>query len=253
MLALVAVAESTPAKTEDNKPLLVIGNETLMPDDLRVEAAESTLDDYPLPAALQPDNKRIFLNRRVHYLPFEHQPRKGSPNAPIRIVEAADLDCARCMTQLSTMRQSLEPYKKYIEWVALHYPTEKAPEIPTAPFYARVAADFDAYWPFLKKIMAQPSTPDKPTLLNMLVTMISADTKVREAIATKTETYYKHLDNDQEIGNNLNLQTSPAWLVNGIRVATVNGIPPKLMPTVVEYELQRKGIELNKNTSNNKN
>ncbi len=255
-LGATAVAESAttvPSKQDEDIPLLTIGNERLMPSDLRVQALESSMSNYPLPEVLKPDNMRIFLNRRVNYLPFDHQPRLGNDNAPIRILEAADIDCAACMGKLHEVRQALSPYQDHIQWVFMHYPTDAATEIPTAPFYARVAADFDAFWPYLQRIMQEPSTPDKPTLLNMLVRMISADAEVRQAIATKTETYYSHLDTDVEIAKDLKLKSSPAWLVNGIRVEEINGIPPKLIATVVNYELQRKGIKIKNNVTDANN
>lgn len=91
----------------------------------------------------------------------------GDPNAPIKIIEYSDLECAYCRKFHATMKQIMSVYGAdgTVAWVYRHFPiVELHPNAPRLAEASECVAELggnDAFWKFVDGVFTAPSPNGK--------------------------------------------------------------------------------------------
>lgn len=82
----------------------------------------------------------------------------GNPNAPVKVIEYADLECPFCKEFHNTMKQVMDYYGNsgQVAWVYRHFPLaqlhSKAPQEAQAAECAGELGGNEAYWRFINRV-----------------------------------------------------------------------------------------------------
>lgn len=115
---------------------------------------------------------------------------KGSPDAPIKIVEFSDFECPFCQRFHNTMNEIMDEYTTSgeVAWVFRQFPVEqlhsKAPTVALASECVAELGGNDAFWQFADRYFeVSPSNnrTDIETVIPQLVTEIGLDQSAFQA------------------------------------------------------------------------
>ena len=91
----------------------------------------------------------------------------GNPNAPVKVIEYADLDCQYCRSFHLTMKQIMSVYGSTgeVAWVYRHFPiVELHPNAPRLAEASECVAEIggnDAFWKFVDGVFTSPTINDR--------------------------------------------------------------------------------------------
>ncbi|MDD4988840.1 MAG: thioredoxin domain-containing protein [Candidatus Pacebacteria bacterium] len=82
---------------------------------------------------------------------------KGSPDAPIVMVEFSDLECPFCKIFHQTLEGLVTTYSGKVAWVYRHFPLDRHPKAPAEAQASECAAELggnDGFWKFITQVYA---------------------------------------------------------------------------------------------------
>jgi protein-disulfide isomerase/uncharacterized membrane protein len=159
---------------------------------------------------------------------------KGEPGAPIQIVEFADFECPGCRMTYAGLDSLLKEYEGRYRLVFKNYPLDSAcnPGIQGAmhtmacftAYFTRCAGEQGKFWEALDFVFTDPvleeveDTPArKSELLERGSKTLGLDQQAIEE-CVNSERYLKKIQSDVKEANQLGLQVTPSFWVNGKRV-----------------------------------
>ncbi|MDP2952005.1 MAG: DsbA family protein [Chloroflexota bacterium] len=173
-----------------------------------------------------------------------HRTFKGSPDAPITIVEYSDFLCHFCQLFATTTGKELE--RAYIETGKVrleyrHFPIFGAESV-WAALASECAADQGRFWPYHDRLMAaatgsQPGdlTVDK---LKGLARETGLDMEAFTACLDSRK-YMEKVIRDYEAGKEAGVRATPTFFINGQRVAGAQ--PYEAFQSLIEVLLGKPG------------
>lgn len=189
------------------------------------------------PASLKGEAGRDMLSRRVTVGGYAHNPSMGPLEAPLQLVEMTDLACAGCLEIGKVVDGLMDKYKDKARLVNIHAPMNRFNEVNMAAFYGKVAQRGGKFWEYRKALQGlQNPTPDSyfETLIDVGMDRLEA----RRLLQTESRRFYRELDADSQLAEQMHVGTPPHVFVNGIHVG-VNAIPLEKLADVVHYDMTR--------------
>ena len=163
------------------------------------------------------------------------EPSRGSPDAPITIVEFSDFQCPYCKRAHPTIEQLLSEYGEQIYFVYRDFPLGNHPRAVPAAEAARCAGDQDGYWAYYDNLMTAPGN-----LADEDLTKRAGDVGLDTAAFTECLQSGRHrdaVDAAQADGAALGVTGTPAFFING---RVVSGAKPlATFQQIINDELQR--------------
>ncbi len=150
-------------------------------------------------------------------------PAKGSPSAPIKMVEFADFHCHFCRKVAATLEKVVQNYPDKVQLIFRHYPLSPSPGSESFLTHeaSACANEQGKFWEFYDEIYKTESSP-KPDDLEGLASNVGLDMgKYKECM--QSHRYQSAIQNDIAAGKAKGVQGTPTIFVNE---ETVNGAYP---------------------------
>lgn len=179
-----------------------------------------------------------------YFLPESHV--FGDPNAPITIVEFADLYCPSCRSQHQWLEPLLNgPYKGKVKLVLRHWPVyQQHKHAVAAAMLSEWAAEQGKFEEFVHAVHTIEDNDSLPALLGA-VEAAGLDKDAAAALMGNDQAQTKYLERVQKDiadGNKLGVESTPTWFVlypnkEGATKAVADGIRQVLMSSEFEQQL----------------
>jgi protein-disulfide isomerase len=170
---------------------------------------------------------------RVDIPIVEHDPVKGSANAPVTIVQFAEYQCYYCNRVSPTLDQLLETYDGKVKVVFKDFPLSNHGRAVPAAVAAHCAGEQDKYWEMNRVMLGnQQALADADLSRYARDLGIDVD-RFQDCLASGR--YESTIQADMEIGQSIGVEATPTFFVNGILVAGAQ--PYERFSSLVEREL----------------
>lgn len=157
-----------------------------------------------------PTEPRVYLTEGAHAL--------GPDDAPVTIVEFADLYCPACRSSYNRMKELVAEHPGKIRWVFRHWPIFDLQghefSLPAAVL-SEVAAAKGKFWNFLDAINdADPeSTHSMNALYNLLEQVGASSEEARRVLAADESKELLKVHKDMEIGGRIGVYKTPTFVI----------------------------------------
>jgi protein-disulfide isomerase len=178
--------------------------------------SDGTLDHGAANQALEPgvsasDEKSRTAASSQEKMPGA--PTKGSPAAPVTIVEFADFQCPFCAGAESTIHELLKLYPSQVRLVFKDFPLDFHADSMLAHHAALAANEQGKFWDMHDKIFANQRAMKRDDLLRYAKNMgLDMDRFVADMDGGRFKTI---IEADQEEGIRLGVNGTPSFFVNG--------------------------------------
>lgn len=189
---------------------------------------------YDYVRKLRAGTKVTYLLKRPRVtVSVDDDPSKGSPNAPVKLIEFSDFQCPFCKKTRPTLKEIMIQYKDKVYYVFRDFPLSSHKQAKKEAHAANCAGEQKKYWEYndllwenqgeigklvhqamqSKKSEAEISTLVDSKLKEMAVG-IKLDTAKFDA-CQKSGKYNKEIDKDADDGAQAGVSGTPAYFING--------------------------------------
>jgi len=165
-------------------------------------------------------------------------PKKGSADAPVVVVEYTDYQCPYCVRAQPTISAVLERYGDSVVHVFKNLPLPMHAQAKLAAEAALCAGDQDKFWQMHDWLFSNKDNISHDTLAAQAEAM-SLDVPVFTA-CVNDGTYRQQVDADTAEANSFGIRGTPGFVING-RVLT-GAQPLDQFIAVIDDELRRAGL-----------
>ncbi len=145
---------------------------------------------------------------------------KGPAEAPIHITEFSDFQCPACRVAIPVVEQIFESFPGQILFEFHHYPLQAHSNAPLAHQAAECAASQRQFWPYHDRLYEeQMRWSHEPNPAQTLL-LYARDMKLNlDAFAAclTDENVTRRIQADQKKGDQLKIQSTPTFFINGKR------------------------------------
>jgi protein-disulfide isomerase len=179
---------------------------------------------------------RIMLEPPRQRVAAANSPAKGSPNAPIELIEFSDFQCPFCQRADPTVQQVLSTYGDRIRFVYRNYPLPNHPNARPAAEAGACANEQGKFWPYHDRLFANPSKLSDADLKQQ-----AADLGLNTAqfnTCVDTHKLKAQVDADVKAGEEAGVNGTPAFFING---RSISGAQPfEVFKKTIDEELELK-------------
>lgn len=142
----------------------------------------------------------------------------GNPDAPVTIIEFADLLCPTCQTNYPILEELVKTSNGKIRLVFHHFPLVGAPghemAVPAATI-AEMAADEGKFFPFIAEVYSKPNEEMKNqgTLMAIAKSMGMDEAKIQKRLNDENDSAVKRVVDDMNLGNQIKLTGTPSLFI----------------------------------------
>lgn len=149
---------------------------------------------------------------------ISNDPRLGSPDAPVTIVEFSDFQCPYCATFHEEMFPALRTlWGDQVRWVFVNrYYTAAHPQAENAAVAAECAAQQGSFWEFADRVFADQQNLS-PGMLEDVAEEVGLDMDAFEA-CYDDRVPMNELRADMAEGDRLGVEGTPSFFVNGKKI-----------------------------------
>ena len=175
----------------------------------------------------------INLERPRFTVNMDGAPRRGSPAAPVVIVEFSDYQCPYCQKAQSTLRQILDKYRERVSLVFKDLPlTQIHGEAQAAAEASRCAGEQGKFWQyhdalFAENVLGKDLYPQMAQRLGLDAVAFQKCVESRK--------YEPQVRADMREGFALGANSTPTFFVNGILMPGAQ--PAEALSQVIDAEL----------------
>jgi protein-disulfide isomerase len=201
--------------------------------DARIQQARQALADRLLTSAAI----KILLRPPRTSVDVGAAPRRGSPQAPVTIVEFSDYQCPFCKRAQPTLRLLAAKYGDRVAFVFKDYPLDELhPEARVASEAAHCAAEQGKYWEYHDALFALSPALGRDKLLEAARQLGLNETMFSACVSTRR--YTARVEQDFQQGRQLGVDGTPAFFING--VSLTGAVPLAEFEKIIDAELARK-------------
>jgi protein-disulfide isomerase/uncharacterized membrane protein len=156
----------------------------------------------------------------------------GDKNAPLTLVEFADLSCPTCQRMFSVVKEFVDKYPGRVRSVYRHFPLPSFPLSEPAAAIAEYAADDGKFFAYVGALSQAGEAPREveQILAPARAAGLNVD-EMRKALADSSHPVYKRVERDKKAAAQLGLQTTPTFIV------IADGIPTRVSRSDKIFEL----------------
>jgi protein-disulfide isomerase len=147
------------------------------------------------------------------------RPVRGTPNAPITIVEYADFECPFCAQAHQTVKQIMARYDGQVRFLYKHNPITQIHPMaePSARYFEAIAKQsHEKAWVFHDRLYESPDLLKQGEAgMDSVVASLGLDTeRLRKDLASEDVSAQVQRDRDKAMS--FGFQGTPAFLINGV-------------------------------------
>ncbi len=161
---------------------------------------------------------------------------KGSPNAPVEMIEFSDFQCPYCQRAHATVEKVLATYGDRIRFVYRHYPVPGHAAAKPAAEASECAKEQGKFWPFHDRLFANPSKLSDADL-KAHAAAVGVDISAFNA-CVDSHKYQSLVETDAKDGDAVGVNGTPAFFINGRMISGAQ--PFDVFKKLIDDELQRK-------------
>jgi protein-disulfide isomerase len=196
----------------------------------RATAAAPALPEKPR-VVHQPDEAPVVDRATIERLALYKGPSRGPVDAPVTIVVFTDLRCTHCGNALGTVDQLWDDYPGKLRLVVKQLPVHESAVLPAE---AALAAEAQGkFWELHDLMMANQDDLSRDRL-NALAERAGLDVAAFKTALDKHR-FAPALEADKAAATSLDIQATPAFLINGHRV--IGNHPPETFKDVIDQVL----------------
>lgn len=166
---------------------------------------------------------------------LSHSSTRGSPGAPITIVEFSDLRCPFCARMPIVLEDVLKRYAGQVRWVFKHFPLPIHSDAPLAHAAAAAAGEQGRFWEMHDAIFARSQTLQRSDVI-ALASQLGLN--VERFVADLEQQKLKALvDRDVAEGRRAGVTGTPTFFINGTRLS--GALPATEFFRLIDAELAR--------------
>jgi protein-disulfide isomerase len=204
---------------------------------LKVQQARQTYAKSLLEKAKASGEVVVLLHPTRIEVGFDAARLKGSPNAPVMIVEFSDFSCPYCRQAEATLREIVSKYQGKVSQAYRDYPVREAhPHAQMAAEASRCAAEQGRFWEYHDLLFATPEKQDRDNLL-FDARVLQLDEKRFDSCLSSGQ-YKPQIDQDLQDGARAGIVGTPGFFVNGILVDGAQ--PAAVFEQIIDQELSKK-------------
>jgi len=160
----------------------------------------------------------------VYDIATEGEPARGSPTAPVTIVEFVDFECASCAETEAALEKLMTDYGANLRLVARDFPLrQKHPNAYRAALAAEAAREQGKYWEY-RRLLFQNQKALGVDNLKAYARDLGLD-GARFDAALKQKRFAEPIDKDLQAGLRFGVRSTPTLFVNG-RAVREHGYAP---------------------------
>lgn len=179
-----------------------------------------------------------YLNRPKADVTVDPSRLKGSPDAPITIVEFADFQCSYCQAVQPALKQILDKYQGKVRIGFRDFPLRQIhPQAQSAAEAARCAAEEGKFWPYHDLLYANQAKLDAASLSDY-ARMAELDTAQFDACLASGR-FRPQIESDLQSGAMAGVSGTPAFFINGMMLSGAQ--PASAFEAIIDGELKRAG------------
>jgi protein-disulfide isomerase len=201
--------------------------------DAKIQQARQALADRLLASAAI----KILLRAPRTSVDAGSGPRRGSPQAPVTIIEFSDYQCPFCKRAQPTLRLVAAKYGERVAFAYRDFPLDDIhPEARIAAESAHCAADQGKYWEYHDALFAL-----SPVLGRDKLNEAARQTGLNESAfsaCVDARKYKPLVERDAAEGQRLGVDGTPAFFING--VSLTGAVPLAEFEKIIDAELAKK-------------
>jgi len=157
---------------------------------------------------------------------FEPQRTRGSAQAPLKIVEFVDFQCAQCAKGADVLKEFIEKYPEAIQLTVKYFPLGELNSTISA-YYGECAARQGKFWELLDRMFKEQE--DWRTLLRVkqyldkLVTDAGLDMGEMEKCVERKDVKTL-VEKERAMGESYFIKSTPSYFINGELVVGVHAL-----------------------------
>jgi len=142
----------------------------------------------------------------------------GDSNAPVKIVEFADMQCPACRSAQPILKSVLEKHQGQVYFVFRHYPLSTHKNGRAAAKTVEAAASQGKIWEMVDILYTkQPEWSEKSNPEDLFAGYAQELGLDVEKFKTDLDASYDIIDRDYADGNKLGVSSTPTFFINGVK------------------------------------
>jgi protein-disulfide isomerase len=177
-------------------------------------------------------NVAVLLNPSRARVSYDAARLKGTPSAPVMIVEFADFQCPYCRQEEGALKSVLAKYGNSVALAYRDYPVSQLHQFAgQAAEASRCAAEQGSYWQFHDMLMT--GKLDSPGLKQYAHTLKLDEKQFDNCL--ETGRFKDAVEHDRQDAERLGVTSTPTFFINGI--AVVGAETEASLSRLIEQEL----------------
>ena len=165
---------------------------------------------------------------------FDMARLRGTPEAPVTIIEFSDFQCPFCRKAESTLKEVLAKYEGKVSIAHRDFPLEEIhADSERASEAARCAGDQGKFWEY-RNLLFSSATLDRESLAGYAGTL-GLDLKDFDACIS-TSKYRAAVEQDVSEGKQAGVSATPTFLINGVRLTGAQ--PAAAFEAIIDRQLE---------------
>ncbi len=167
--------------------------------------------------------------------------RFGNPDAPITIVEFADMCCPTCRAKTPEIHKFIEDHVGKVKLIYRHFPLMNAhPMGATCAMVGEYAAEKGKFWNFTLAAMALPQAPETHMEVMSVAAQVGFDVNdVEKRIQDPNDPVVDRVHRDLSLANRLGLAGTPTFYVLAPGIPAQVGNSNSIMQILSEPRYQK--------------
>jgi protein-disulfide isomerase len=163
---------------------------------------------------------------------------RGSPEAPVTIVEFSDFQCPYCRAAESALKEVLAKYGEQVKLAYLDFPLREIhPKAQTAAEAARCAGEQGKFWEYHDALYADQSKLEPPELVTRAAAL-NLDGKSFQSCLDSGK-FKSRIQADVEQGTKVGVAGTPGFFINGVFLSGAQ--PPAEFEKIIDNQLALLG------------
>jgi protein-disulfide isomerase len=174
---------------------------------LKNSGIKATVIDIPKSITLIPDKPNLY----------------GDANAPVTIVEFADLNCPSCQANSPLIKEFVREHEGKVRLIYRHFPLPIHKTSAIAAAIDEYAAEKGKFWEYTLAVMGTKKEDNSAEDLFAIAGSLNMDVSdIKKRLANDADPIYKRLTDDENTANGIGVAATPTFIV----------LAPGLKPTV---------------------